>query len=106
MRKEKLIEIIYERLPNYNKYEITRIVNEFLEVIKEILSKGEEIELRGFGTFYVKNRNAKKVRNPKTGEIKFIEKRKVPYFKPGVVMKDIVNSGNYYRVTKNRKEGE
>lgn len=105
MRKEDIVEIIYERLKEkYSRNEIYKIINEFLEIIKESLVKHITIELRGFGTFLVKKRKPRKVKNPKTGEIKERGERYVPDFKPGVIIKKIVETGNYHKITKKRRE--
>jgi len=61
--------------------EIRIAVEELLEVFAEELSKGRTIELRGFGTFYVRERKARPARNPKTGEVVPLDRRFVPLFK-------------------------
>ncbi len=102
MTRKDLIDILNERYPDISQKDISLIVTEFLEVIKQEVIKGNIIELRGFGTFYAKKRNEKMARNPHTGEKVYVEKRKVPYFKAGTIFKKQVSSGTYFKVTKRR----
>jgi integration host factor subunit beta len=103
MRREELIEKVSEKFPNIPKFEINQLINSFLEMIKKSLIDKQTIELRGFGTFSVKLRKAKKARNPKTGAEVMMQERLMPHFKPGTLLKKMVNDGSYFRVTKNRK---
>ncbi len=68
------------------------IVNTVFSAIVEALDEGEKVELRGFGTFKIKERKSHPARNPKTGEKVFVKDRKIPYFKPGRELKNLVNS--------------
>ncbi len=106
MRKENIIDILSERFPDYSRKTIFNVTNEFLEVIKEILAKDGSIEFRGFGTFYTRKRNAMKARNPKTGEKVFVEDKRVPHFRPGTILKDIVKKGKYYRLDRKKRSKE
>jgi len=73
------------------KVEVEAVINEsFIEIINS-LSRNENIELRGFGSFSVKHRMPKKARNPRTGDPIFLPERYVPVFKPSKLMKDTVN---------------
>ena len=73
------------------KVEVEAVINEsYIEIINA-LSKNENIELRGFGSFSVKHRMPKKARNPRTGDPIFLPERYVPVFKPSKLMKDTVN---------------
>lgn len=103
MRREQLIDKVSEEFVKLPKFEITKIINFFLEQIKKSLIKKEVIELRGFGTFFVKVRKPKKARNPKTGKEVMISERIVPLFKPGSLLKKMVREGNYFKVTKSKK---
>ncbi len=69
------------------------IIDRFLREIVKALSRGERIELRGFGIFVTKPRKARKARNPKTGESVFVPSRIVPVFKPSKELKEIVKEG-------------
>jgi integration host factor subunit beta len=67
------------------------IVNTIFDSMRESLEKGEGIEIRGFGSFVVRQYGAYKGRNPKTGEIVDVSPKKLPYFKVGKEMKELVN---------------
>jgi integration host factor subunit beta len=66
-------------------------VNLFFQTIKEALERGEEIELRGFGSFRFRQRQARSGRNPRTGEPVKVPPKKVLYFKPSKLLKSIIN---------------
>ncbi|HKZ03039.1 MAG TPA: HU family DNA-binding protein, partial [Pyrinomonadaceae bacterium] len=61
------------------------------ESIIDTLNQGEKIELRGFGSFRVRERGARRGRNPKTGDPVSIPAKRVPYFKPGKELKELIN---------------
>ncbi|NBO63262.1 MAG: integration host factor subunit beta [Acidobacteria bacterium] len=69
------------------------IVDEVFKNIVQTLNRGEKIELRGFGSFRVRQRRARRGRNPKTGEPVDIPAKRVPYFKPGKELKELINPG-------------
>jgi integration host factor subunit beta len=66
-------------------------VNTVFEEIIEALSRGDRVELRGFGAFSVKSRDARIGRNPRTGESVQVEDKKVPFFKTGKLLRDRLN---------------
>ena len=68
-----------------------RIVNTFFEEIIDALAQGERVELRGFGAFSVKRRDARVGRNPRTGETVDVEEKCVPFFKTGKLLRDRLN---------------
>ena len=70
---------------------VERIVNTVFEEIIEALAKGDRVELRGFGAFSVKERDARVGRNPRTGEAVKVEDKKVPFFKTGKLLRDRLN---------------
>ncbi|KAA0258125.1 integration host factor subunit beta [Deferribacter autotrophicus] len=88
MTKSQLIEKISEQYPKLTKKQIEFIVNGVFNTIKEALKEGEPVEIRGFGSFKVREKEAKVGRNPKTGEKVQIPAKKVPYFKPGKEIKE------------------
>jgi len=90
MIKADLISRISQEL-NIPKQEAEEGVNLFFETIREAILKGEEIEIRGFGSFRFRNRTSRSGRNPRTGETIKIKASKVPTFKPGKALKDAVN---------------
>ncbi len=67
------------------------IVDEVFKNIIQALNRGEKIELRGFGSFRVRQRDARRGRNPKTGAPVDIPAKRVPYFKPGKELKELIN---------------
>src|ERR1700704_2806738 len=73
------------------KKDAERLVEIVFESIIESLNNGEKIELRGFGSFRVRERGARRGRNPKTGDPVSIPAKRVPYFKPGKELKELIN---------------
>ncbi len=67
------------------------IVSTVLQSIIDALHRGEKIELRGFGSFRLRNRRARAGRNPKTGERVQVPAKRIPYFKPGRELKELIN---------------
>lgn len=70
-----------------SKKEADVVVKTIFGTIVDSLSKGEKVELRGFGSFRIKKRKPRKSRNPKTGEIVHVPAKKVPFFRPGKDLK-------------------
>lgn len=90
MTKADLVEIV-AREADMTKKDVEQLVEIIFDSIVNTLNQGEKIELRGFGSFRVRERNARKGRNPKTGEPVEIPAKRVAYFKPGKDLKDIIN---------------
>ena len=90
MTKADLVEIVAAEA-DMTKKDVEQLVEIIFDSIVGTLNKGEKIELRGFGSFRVRERNARKGRNPKTGEPVDIPAKRVAYFKPGKDLKDIIN---------------
>lgn len=91
MTKSALIEKIAEKVEGLSKKQTEVIIETIFESIKESLAKGGKVEIRGFGNFRLRNRNARKARNPKTGESVEVPPKKVPYFKVGKELREMVN---------------
>ena len=91
MTKSVLIERIAEKVQDLSKKQVEVIVETVFESIKEALAKGGKVEIRGFGNFRLRNRNARKARNPKTGESVSVPPKKVPFFKVGKELREMVN---------------
>jgi len=91
MNKSELINAVAEKAA-LSKKDSEAAVTAALEAITAALSEGEEVRLVGFGTFEVKKREARIGRNPKTKEEIQIPATKVPAFKPGKALKDVVAS--------------
>ena len=94
MNKSDLILKILESDSNLFKKDASKIVNVFFDTISEAISTGERVELRGFGIFDVKIREARIARNPKNGEAVAVPEKKVPFFRMGKDMKDRINKKN------------
>jgi integration host factor subunit beta len=90
MTKADLVERVAQEA-DMTKKDAEQLVEIIFESIVSTLNKGEKIELRGFGSFRVRERNARKGRNPKTGTAVNIPAKRVAYFKPGKELKDIIN---------------
>lgn len=90
MTKADLVEIVAKEA-EMTKKDVEQLVEIIFDSIVGTLNNGEKIELRGFGSFRVRERNARKGRNPKTGEPVDIPAKRVAYFKPGKDLKDIIN---------------
>ena len=87
--KADLIDGVAEK-SGLTKKDATAAVEGLFEVVTETLSEGERVQVIGFGTFEVRDRAARKGRNPQTGAEIEIPASKVPAFKPGKALKDIV----------------
>ncbi len=92
MTKADLVDEIAERT-GLTKKDVAETVDEFLEAVSRALESGKHIEIRGFGTFKVKDRKARIARNPRTGEAVQVPSRKVPVFKVSKELKDKVALG-------------
>jgi len=90
MTKADLVEKVATEA-EMTKKDAEQLVEIIFESIIQSLNKGEKIELRGFGSFRVRERNARQGRNPKTGAAVDIPAKRVAYFKPGKDLKDIIN---------------
>ena len=90
MNKSELVEAMAKKTTETKKA-TEESLNALTEVITEELAKGEKIQLVGFGTFEIVKRAARKGKNPQTGEELKIPASKVPKFKAGKALKDIVN---------------
>ena len=91
MNKAELIEKVSERVKISSKAAMV-IVNTIFDSMRESMEKGEGIEIRGFGSFVVRQYGAYKGRNPKTGEFVDVPPKKLPYFKVGKELKEKVNN--------------
>jgi len=90
MNKNELIEKLSDST-GFTKSDTQKFVNAYVEVISNTLKKGQEVQLVGFGTFKVTKRKARTGRNPQTGAALKIPAKKVPAFRAGKALKDIVN---------------
>ena len=91
MTKADLIDEVAKH-SDLSKKDAEVIVQAVLDSIVESLKNGGKVELRGFGSFRLRERASRQGRNPKTGEKVFVPAKKVPYFKPGKDLKELINS--------------
>jgi integration host factor subunit beta len=91
MTKSELVMRISERNPHLYQRDVERIVSTIFEEITGALTRGDRVELRGFGAFSVKGRNARVGRNPRTGETVQVARKSVPYFKAGKELRERMN---------------
>jgi len=91
MTKAELVEKVADKIQLTQKQTET-VVNILLNSITEALSEGDKVELRGFGSFRIRNRNPREGRNPKTGDTVQIPAKRVPFFKAGKELREMVDS--------------
>jgi integration host factor subunit beta len=91
MIRSELIQKLAEENPHLYQRDVERIVNAIFEEIIEALSEGNRVELRGFGAFSVKKRDARVGRNPRTGESVNVDEKHVPFFKAGKLLRERLN---------------
>ena len=91
MIRSELIQKIAEENPHLYQRDVERIVNTVFEEVTGAMARGDRVELRGFGAFSVKKRDARVGRNPRTGETVTVEEKHVPFFKTGKLLRDRLN---------------
>lgn len=91
MIRSELVQMLATDNPDLAMREIERIVDIFFEEIAQRLVDDGRVELRGFGAFSTRARDARTGRNPRTGEAVDVEAKRVPYFKPGKEMRSRLN---------------
>jgi integration host factor subunit beta len=90
MTKAELVEEVSKE-SDMTKKDAEVIVQTVLDCITDALQRGEGVELRGFGSFRIRSRSPRQGRNPKTGSDVSVPAKKIPHFKPGKELRDIVN---------------
>ncbi|MCB4456525.1 MULTISPECIES: integration host factor subunit beta [Leisingera] len=91
MIRSELIQKIADENPHLYQRDVERIVNTVFEEVTDAMARGDRVELRGFGAFSVKKRDARVGRNPRTGETVNVEEKHVPFFKTGKLLRDRLN---------------
>ena len=91
MIRSELVEKLCADHPHLTSREVESVVSAIFEAITEKLASGGRIELRGFGAFSTRERDARTGRNPRTGEAVEVSAKRVPYFKPGKEMRERLN---------------
>ncbi len=91
MIRSELIQRIADENPHLYQRDVERIVNTIFDEVTDAMARGDRVELRGFGAFSVKKRDARVGRNPRTGESVSVEEKHVPFFKTGKLLRDRLN---------------
>ena len=91
MIKSELVLKIAEQNPHLYQRDVENIVNAILDTIADALARGDRVELRGFGAFSIKRRDARTGRNPRTGETVSVSEKLIPVFKTGKEMRIRLN---------------
>jgi integration host factor subunit beta len=91
MIRSELLQKIADENPHLYQRDVERIVSTIFDEITEAMARGERVELRGFGAFSVKKRDARVGRNPRTGEAVDVEEKHVPFFKTGKLLRERLN---------------
>jgi len=91
MTRAELVEHV-TRISDLSKKHAEIVVNTVFDSIIEALGSDEKIELRGFGSFRIRRRQSRVGRNPKTGERVEVPAKRIPYFKPGKELKELINA--------------
>lgn len=91
MTKSELITRLAERNPHLYLRDVERIVGAIFEEMAGALSRGDRVELRGFGAFSIKHRSARQGRNPRTGTTVHVAEKHIPFFKAGKELRERLN---------------
>jgi integration host factor subunit beta len=91
MIRSELVQKIHDDNPHLTQRHVEKIVATIFDEITEALARGDRVELRGFGAFSVKARDARIGRNPRTGDQVEVVAKKVPFFKTGKLLRDRLN---------------
>lgn len=91
MTRSELIQKLAEKNPHLYLRDVETIVDTTFDEVTEALIRGDRVELRGFGTFSVKERNARTGRNPRTGESVTVDAKRLPFFKTGKGLREKLN---------------
>jgi len=92
MIRSELLEALARDNPELRAEEVEQVVDIFFDEIARRLAEGGRVELRGFGAFSTREREARKGRNPRTGAAVDVPAKRVPYFKPGKEMRERLNT--------------
>lgn len=94
MLRSELIAQLQADFPHLRAELVEQMATVALEQVAEALEEGRRVELRGFGAFSVREREARQGRNPRTGETVNVAAKRVPFFKPGKELRDRVNGAS------------
>ena len=91
MIRSELVQKLCSDFPDLSQREVENVVSALFDSITDQLANGGRVELRGFGAFSTRQRDARTGRNPRTGEAVEVDAKRVPYFKPGKEMRERLN---------------
>ena len=91
MIRSELVQKLCQDFPDLTQREVESVVSAVFDSITDQLAHGGRVELRGFGAFSTRKRDARQGRNPRTGESVQVDAKRVPYFKPGKEMRERLN---------------
>lgn len=91
MIRSELLTALSKDSPELRAEDVEQVVDIFFHEISERLAEGGRVELRGFGAFSTRARDARQGRNPRTGETVSVDAKRVPYFRPGKEMRRVLN---------------
>lgn len=91
MIRSELLNVLAKDNPDLRAEDVEQVVDIFFDEISQRLAEGGRVELRGFGAFSTRDREARQGRNPRTGESVDVEAKRVPYFRPGKEMRRVLN---------------
>ena len=91
MIRSELVQKLCSDFPDLSQREVENVVTSLFDSITDQLARGGRVELRGFGAFSTRQRDARTGRNPRTGEAVPVDAKRVPYFKPGKEMRERLN---------------
>ena len=91
MIRSELVQKLMDENPHLTQRDVERVISTIFEEIITTMGNGDRVELRGFGAFSVKRRDARVGRNPRTGESVSVEAKAVPFFKTGKLLRDRLN---------------
>ena len=92
MIRSELVQMLAADNPDLSGRDIEALVTTFFDEISKRLAAGGRVELRGFGAFSTRARDARTGRNPRTGELVAVDAKRVPYFKPGKELRERLNA--------------
>ncbi|MBI5887018.1 MAG: integration host factor subunit alpha [Deltaproteobacteria bacterium] len=92
MTKADIVDIVFEKV-GYSKKDVAAVIEEVFETIKAELEQGEKVKVSGFGNFTIRQKRARRGRNPQTGSEIIIDERRVMTFKASQLLKKAINTG-------------
>lgn len=93
MLRSELVQKLADENPHLRPQDLEKVVDVILDEVSQALESGSRVELRGFGAFSVRKRDARQGRNPRTGESVAVEEKYVPFFKAGKELRARLNDG-------------